>query len=181
MAQKRLSRTQFLERLLAIMDRKHHWAWPASWAGWNHERSTQAPLSNRNMASTCVTFPCSWPAFTARTRRPTSDGCSPKIFTKKTPAGSRFGKFSPGIVPEHDGRSWIATRETLTPRDSFRPVARYRAWLEQVSNSRDWVVGAAALAVFVEGSVKDRARNSEPSKPKTEEEIEAYLQRPSTH
>ena len=28
MAQKRLTRAQFLERLLAIMDRKHHWAWP---------------------------------------------------------------------------------------------------------------------------------------------------------
>ena len=28
MAQKRLTRTQFLERLLSIMDRKHHWAWP---------------------------------------------------------------------------------------------------------------------------------------------------------
>ena len=28
MARQKLTRTQFLERLLAIMDRKHHWAWP---------------------------------------------------------------------------------------------------------------------------------------------------------
>ena len=34
--------------------------------------------------------------------------------------------------------------------------------------SRDWVVGAAALAVFVEGSIKDRQEIQEPSKPKTD-------------
>jgi pyrroloquinoline-quinone synthase len=53
--------------------------------------------------------------------------------------------------------------------------ARYRRWLEKVTASRDWVVGAAALAIFVEGSIKDRQEIQEPSKPKTEAEIEAYL------
>jgi pyrroloquinoline-quinone synthase len=54
---------------------------------------------------------------------------------------------------------------------------RYRAWLDRVSNNRDWVVGAAALTVFVEGSVKDRAELADPSKPKTAEDIEAIVQR----
>ena len=53
--------------------------------------------------------------------------------------------------------------------------ARYRRWLEKVTAGRDWIVGAAALAVFVEGSIKDRQEILEPSKPKTEAEIDAYL------
>ena len=59
----------------------------------------------------------------------------------------------------------------------FQASRRYRAWLDRVSNNRDWVIGAAALTVFVEGSVKDRAEIADPSKPKTAEEIEAIVQR----
>ena len=54
--------------------------------------------------------------------------------------------------------------------------ARYRGWLEKVTASKDWVVGTAALAVFVEGSIKDRREIQEPSKPKTDQEIEAYVE-----
>ena len=57
----------------------------------------------------------------------------------------------------------------------FPASAQYRRWLEKVTASRDWVIGAAALAVFVEGSVKDRKEILEPSKPKPEAEIEAYV------
>jgi pyrroloquinoline-quinone synthase len=53
---------------------------------------------------------------------------------------------------------------------------RYRAWLDRVSNNRDWVIGAAALTVFVEGSVKDRSEIADPSKPKTAEEIDMIVQ-----
>lgn len=54
---------------------------------------------------------------------------------------------------------------------------RYRAWLDRVSSNRNWVIGAAALTVFVEGSLKDRAEISAPSKPKTAEDIEAIVLR----
>jgi pyrroloquinoline-quinone synthase len=53
---------------------------------------------------------------------------------------------------------------------------RYRAWLDRASNHSDWVIGAAALTIFVEGSVKDRAEIAAPSKPKTAEDIEAIVQ-----
>jgi pyrroloquinoline-quinone synthase len=56
------------------------------------------------------------------------------------------------------------------------PAARrYRLWLERSSNHRDWVVGAAVMTVIVEGSVKDRKEMSEPTKPKTAEEIESIV------
>ena len=55
------------------------------------------------------------------------------------------------------------------------PAARrYRAWLDRVSNNRDWIVGAAALTVFVEGSVKDRQKSPTPPSlrpPKTSKSI----------
>jgi pyrroloquinoline quinone (PQQ) biosynthesis protein C len=53
---------------------------------------------------------------------------------------------------------------------------RYRAWLERASHHRDWVVGAAVMTVFVEGSIKDRKELAEPSKPRTPEEIESTVQ-----
>jgi pyrroloquinoline quinone (PQQ) biosynthesis protein C len=58
------------------------------------------------------------------------------------------------------------------------PASRaYRAWLDAVSNRRDWVVGAAALTIFVEGSLNDRQEIQHPSKPKTKDEIEAAIAR----
>lgn len=61
-------------------------------------------------------------------------------------------------------------------RINLLPAAKqYRAWLDRMSDHRDWIIGAAALTVFVEGSVKDRREMAEPSKPKTAQEIESVV------
>ena len=61
-------------------------------------------------------------------------------------------------------------------RVKLLPSSRaYSAWLDAVSNKREWVLGAAALTIFVEGSVKDRRGILEPSQPKTKDEIEAAI------
>jgi pyrroloquinoline-quinone synthase len=52
----------------------------------------------------------------------------------------------------------------------------YRRWLDRVSMSRDWVIGTAALTIFVEGSIKDRQEMQHPPKPKSKGEIEEYIQ-----
>jgi pyrroloquinoline-quinone synthase len=88
--------------------------------------------------------------------------------------GLSFGRSHPELFNEmmrglgFDSRVFF--RAKLLPAS-----ARYRRWLEKVTASRDWVVGAAALAVFVEGSIKDRQEIQDASKPKTEAEIEAYI------
>lgn len=63
-------------------------------------------------------------------------------------------------------------------RIALLPASRnYRAWLDRVSVSRDWVIGAAALTIFVEGSINDRHEISNPSKPKTKMEIEEVVKK----
>src|ERR687892_679654 len=91
-----LSQNAFRERLLKIMDRKHHWAWP----GFSGARKDFARIN---------------------------------------------------VLP--------ASRH-------------FRRWLDTVSFKQDWIVGAAVLTIFVEGSVKDREEILKPSPPKSKAEIE---------
>ena len=173
MAQKRLTRTQFLERLLSLMDRKHHWAWPIIMG----PGMTKAQLKLHYQQEYLV-YVRDFPVLLARVhgQNPPPDVrrmLAENIYEEDT-GGLSFGRSHPELFHEmmhglgFDSRVFF--RATLLPAS-----LRYRRWLEQVTASRDWVVGAAALAVFVEGSIKDRQEILEPSKPKTEAEIEAYI------
>ena len=44
-----------------------------------------------------------------------------------------------------------------------------------MSDHPDWVVGAAVMTIFVEGSVHDREEMSRPVRPKTPREISAKI------
>ncbi len=173
MAQKRLTRTQFLERLLSIMDRKHHWAWPVIMG----PGITKAQLKLHYQQEFLV-YVRDFPVLLARVhgQNPPPDVrrmLAENIYEEDT-GGLSFGRSHPELFNEmmrglgFDSRVFL--RATLLPAS-----ARYRRWLEKVTASRDWVVGAAALAVFVEGSIKDRQEIQEPSKPKSDAEIEAYI------
>ncbi|HMU30152.1 MAG TPA: iron-containing redox enzyme family protein [Nitrospira sp.] len=173
MAQKRLTRAQFLERLLSIMDRKHHWAWPIIMG----PGITKAQLKLHYQQEYLV-YVRDFPVLLARVhgQNPPPDVrrmLAENIYEEDT-GGLSFGRSHPELFNEmmrglgFDSRVFL--RATLLPAS-----LRYRRWLEKVTASRDWVVGAAALAVFVEGSIKDRQEIQEPSKPKTEAQIEAYI------
>ncbi|WHZ21953.1 MAG: hypothetical protein OJF47_001065 [Nitrospira sp.] len=173
MTQKRLTKVQFLERLLAVMDRKHHWAWPLIMG----PGITKAQLKLHYQQEFLV-YVRDFPVLLARVhgQNPPPDVrrmLAENIYEEDT-GGLSFGRSHPELFNEmmrglgFDGEEF--QNAVLLPAS-----ARYRAWLEKVTASRDWVVGAAALAVFVEGSVKDRQEIQEPSKPKTEAAIEAYI------
>lgn len=173
MAQKRLTRTQFLERLLSIMDRKHHWAWPIIMG----PGITKAQLKLHYQQEYLV-YVRDFPVLLARVhgQNPPPDVrrmLAENIYEEDT-GGLSFGRSHPELFNEMmrglGFDSQVFLRATLLPAS-----LRYRRWLEKVTASRDWVVGAAALAIFVEGSIKDRQEIQEPSKPKTEAEIEAYI------
>ncbi len=173
MAQKRLTRTQLLERLLAVMDRKHHWAWPVFMGP--GITKTQLRL---HYQQEFLVYVRDFPVFLARVhgQNPPADVrrmLAENIYEEDT-GGLSFGRSHPELFNEMMRGLGFGNEEfqasTLLPAS-----ARYRRWLEKITASRDWVVGAAALAVFVEGSIKDRQEIQEPSKPKTDAAIEAYL------
>ncbi|MCS6316628.1 MAG: iron-containing redox enzyme family protein [Nitrospira sp.] len=168
-----MTRTKFLERLLAIMDRKHHWAWPIIMGPGISK--TQLKL---HYQQEFLVYVRDFPVLLARVhgQNPPPDVrrmLAENIYEEDT-GGLSFGRSHPELFNEmmrglgFDGETF--RRAKLLPAS-----ARYRGWLEKVTASRDWVVGAAALAVFVEGSIKDRQEIQAPSKPKTEAEIEAYI------
>ena len=56
-----------------------------------------------------------------------------------------------------------------------RTTQRYRRWLDRLSDHRDWVVGAAVMTIFVEGSVHDREEVSRPARSKTPKQISSKI------
>lgn len=173
MAQKILTKTQFLERLLTIMDHKHHWAWPVIMG--IGITKTQLKL---HYQQEFLVYVRDFPVLLARVhgQNPPPDVrrmLAENIYEEDT-GGLSFGRSHPELFNEmmrglgFDAEEFQTT--TLLPA-----AARYRTWLEKVTANRDWVIGAAAMAVFVEGSVKDRQEIKEPSKPKSDADIEAYI------
>jgi len=165
---------RFREQLLAIMDRKHHEAWPF----FTGATVTKAHLKIHYQQEYYV-YVRDFPVFLARIH-----GQNPPAAVRKMLAENIYEEDTGGLAlgvshPELFLKMMEGLRLRRADFEQIRPLTAsrlYRAWLDRVSASRDWVVGAAAMAIFVEGSVKDRREILEPSKPKTPEEIEAYVQ-----
>ncbi len=170
---KALTMTQFRERLLAVMDRKHHWAWPYFSGG----ALTKEQLKIHFQQEYAV-YVRDFPVFLARIhgRNPPSDVrrmLAQNIYEEDT-GGLSLGRSHAELF--HDMMRGLGYDARVFEHVRLLPAARtYRRWLDQVSKSRDWVIGAAALTIFVEGSVKDRQEILEPSKPKSAAEIEEII------
>jgi pyrroloquinoline quinone (PQQ) biosynthesis protein C len=169
-----LTRSRFQEEILQIMDRKHHWAWPAFADG-----KVTIDQLKRHFQQEFGVYVRDFPVLLARIL-----GHNPpqavrymlaqNIYEEDT-GGLSMGKSHPELFLTMMAGLGFSSR--MFDHVSLLPAARrYRAWLDRVSNHRDWVVGAAAMTIFVEGSVKDRTELAEPSKPKTAEEIELTIQ-----
>lgn len=145
------------ERLLTIMDRKDHWAWP---------RFTQPGLSKDQLLvhfrHEYQVYVRDFPVLLARTL-----GLGPPAKVRAALAENIYeeqtGKLSVGVPhPELfvDMMSGIGiTRAQLEATEpALEPEAiAYRAFLDEVSVRDPWPLGAAALTIFVEGSRHERA------------------------
>ncbi len=169
-----LTKNRFQEEILRIMDCKHHWAWPA-FANGTVSKSHLRIHFQQEYAVYVRDFPVLLARIHGRNPPPVVRRMLAENIYEEDTGGLSLGKSHPELfLSMMEGLGFHA--------DSFEevrllPASRtYRAWLERVSEKRDWVIGAAALTIFVEGSVKDRQEILEPSKPKTAEEIEAIVQ-----
>ena len=167
------TRPRFMQALLTIMDAKHHWAWNHFATG----RLTNIQLKIHFQQEYAV-YVRDFPVFLARIHGknppiPVRRMLAENIYEEDT-GGLSLGKSHPALFLSMMGGLGFSSQDFEDIR--LLPAARrYRDWLDRMSNHRQWVLGAAALTVFVEGSVKDRTELTEPSKPKTPEEIDTLI------
>ena len=169
-----LTNSRFQEELLRIMDHKHHWAWPAFADG-----TVTIEQLKRHFQQEYGVYVRDFPVLLARIL-----GNNPPHAVRRMLAENIYEEDTGGLSmgKSHPELFLIMMAGLGLPSRNFEhirllPAARrYRAWLDRASKHRDWIVGAAALTVFVEGSIKDRKELAEPSKPKTAEEIETIVQ-----
>lgn len=170
---KPLTTEQFRERLLGIMDRKNHWAWPHFSRG-----AISKDQHKIHFQQEYAVYVRDFPVFLAR------------IHGKNPPPEVR-SLLAANIYEEDTGRLSLGRPHPelfLTMMKGFGfdpaefrdvtllpPSRTYRRWLDTVSSARDWIVSAAVLTIFVEGSLNDRREILEPSKPKTRAEIEDFV------
>jgi pyrroloquinoline-quinone synthase len=145
------------ERLLRVMDRKDHWAWPSfTKPGLTKEALT---IHFRHEFHTYVR---DFPVLLARLlgQGPPDDvrvALAENVYEEATGRLS-FGVPHPELFLEMTGGLGI-DRAAIADKDPpLEPEAmQYRAMLDRVSTASPWVVGAAVLTIFVEGSIHERA------------------------
>jgi len=169
----RLTTSRFLDALLRIMDGKHHWAWTQFSEG----RLSKTQLKIHFQQEYAV-YVRDFPVFLARIHgknppAPVRHMLAENIYEEDT-GGLSLGSSHPDL--------FLSMMEGLGfDRKDFErvrllPASRaYRTWLDKASNHPQWVIGAAVLTIFVEGSVKDRAEMREPSAQKSAEDIESVI------
>ncbi|HET6371331.1 MAG TPA: iron-containing redox enzyme family protein [Nitrospiria bacterium] len=163
----------FKESLLQIMDRKHHWAW--DYFSGNRINKDQLKIHYQQEWAVYVR---DFPVFLSRVHSK-----NPPISVRQALAANLFEEETGGLSI---GRShpdlFLYMMEGLGfARGDFESVRllpkarRYRAWLDEVTTNGSWLEGAAAVTVFVEGSVKDRKEIEETPTSDTSE-IEVKVQ-----
>ena len=145
------------ERLLAVMDRKDHWAWPS----FTRPGLSRAQLTVHFRHEYQV-YVRDFPVLLARVlgQGPPDDvrrALAENIFEEQTGKLS-FGVAHPELFLEMMDGLGIPREAIRGPAPPLLPeAAAYRALLDRRSSSPPWIVGAAVLTIFVEGSVHERA------------------------
>lgn len=162
------------DRLLSLLDRKHHWAWP-----WFAEGRVPLQRLLPHFQQEWEVYVRDFPVMLARIlgHSPPQRVCgllAANIYEEQTGGISGTAPHPELFLRMMEGcgysRSAFARVELL-------PAARaYRDFLDQVSWGKPWVRGAAVLTIFVEGSVHERRElASLDAAPQTDAEIEAAL------
>jgi pyrroloquinoline quinone (PQQ) biosynthesis protein C len=155
------------------MDDKHHWAWDYFSSG----RLGKTQLKTHFQQEYAV-YVRDFPVFLSRilgTNPPLAvrQMLAENIYEEET-GGLSLGKSHPELfLTMMEG---LGFRRQDFEQAHLLPAARtYRAWLEQMSSHRHWVIAAAILTIFVEGSVKDRMEIQAPQEKNHSDDIESII------
>jgi pyrroloquinoline quinone (PQQ) biosynthesis protein C len=148
--------SQLQEDLLAVMDRKNHWAWPH----FNEGKATRPQLLlhfQQEFEIYVRDFPILLSRVHARCPHPqVRQDLAENLYEEET------GKLSRGVP--HPELFQVMMEGLGFPRARFHGIdlipegAAYRAWIDTVTTRRPWIEGAALVTIFIEGSVEDRRR-----------------------
>jgi len=171
----RAQQSRFLDRLLQIMDRKHHWAWEQFSTG----RLSKAQLKIHFQQEYAV-YVRDFPVLLARVL-----GNNPPFAVRHMLAENIYEEETGGLsLGTSHPELFLTMMKGLGYRSSefasvpVLPAARaYRTWLHTMSAHPQWVLAAATLTVFVEGSVKDRHEICTPCHKKRHAEIESMIRK----
>jgi len=165
--------SRFLDAILKVMDAKHHWAWD-HFAGGSLSKAQLRLHFQQEFYVYVRDFPVLLARIYGHNPPPSVRRMLAENIFEEDTGGLSLGKSHPELfLKMMEGLGFQAGEfENIRPLPASRT---YRTWLDRMSNHPRWVLGAATLTVFVEGSVKDRQELREPSKPKTAEEIETVI------
>jgi pyrroloquinoline quinone (PQQ) biosynthesis protein C len=148
------------ERLLGLMDRKNHWAWP---------HFTRPGLSRAQLLvhfrHEFHTYVRDFPVLLARVlgQGPADDvrkALASNIDEEQTGKYS-FGTSHPDLFLEMMAGLGIDPSAVTAREPPLEPEAvAYRRLLDDLSATPPWIVGAAVLTIFVEGSIHEREERS---------------------
>jgi len=167
------TQAQFRRQLLSIMDQKHHWAWP-QFSGPTVSKQQLKIHFQQEFAVYVRDFP----VLLARVygKNPPMDVrrmLAENIFEEDT-GGLSLGTSHPELFLSMMNGLGFNNR-TFATIPLLPASLQYRAWLDKASLHSNWILGAAVLTIFVEGSVNDRKEISWHVKPKTQHQMEAHI------
>ena len=170
-----LAPAQLRERLLAIMDRKNHWAW-AAFSGPDIDKRQLRIHFQQEFATYVRDFPVLLARIHAKNPPTAARRMLAENIYEEDTGGLTFGRSHAELfLMMMRGLGYSATDFEHV---RLLPAARaYRAWVDRATSRGDWVRGAATMAIFVEGSIHDRHEMLHPGEPKAEREIEEAVRR----
>ncbi len=146
------------ERLLGVMDQKHHWAYPSL----TRPGLTRAQLLV-HFRHEYMVYVRDFPVLLARAlgQTPPIDdvrrALAENLYEEQTGGLSRSAPHPELFLRMMEGLGFSRS-EFVDDPGSLHPSARaYREWLSDASAASPWQVAVAVLTIFVEGSVNERA------------------------
>jgi pyrroloquinoline quinone (PQQ) biosynthesis protein C len=152
---KQLSRAAFLRQLLAVMEKKDHWAWPAFTSGLVPKR-----LLHIHFEQEYATYVRDFPVMVgwayvqcpiAEVRRALAEN----LFEEET-GGLVAERPHPELFLEYPRGLGMNLRRFESVK--LLPAAKaYRRFLDHAIQRRGWDIAAAVVTLFIEGTKDDRA------------------------
>lgn len=157
-----VGKERFKEELLQVLDQKHHWGWETIVGP--DMRKTQLIIHFQQEYEVYIR---DFPIFLARVlgrmtgdENPLKHELSENIYEEQTGGLTKAfskGKSHPELFLKM--MKGLGYSRTAFQNISLLPTSlAYRSFLDLITLTYDWRIGAVALTLFVEGSIEDRER-----------------------